>query len=478
MTFQVLGSNVKGRKEPLTFKERRTKQMPDLDKIRTIVVVMMENRSFDHMLGYRSLPPVNGDVDGQSEDPAWQRQFTNTDVGGQETQPFLNANPYKLPPGFDPPHQRKNVTAHLGELKDGVYPMNGFIKAIPSSVSTDPNVRRLVMGYFGTKEAPMTDFLANNFTICDRWFSSLPSGTQPNRLMAMSGLSMIDTNKTPLPKQELVYDWLNTNKINWRVYHQGIPFFTLMLHWIPEILLSNRFRPFNQLEADLANTPPAQRPQVIFIEPAYGDSPHLGRCTDDHAPSGISDGQEFLMQVYNAVTASPSFWKSSVTIIAYDEHGGFFDHVSPPSIPTNPPPGASYARFESLGVRTPAYVVSPFVRPRVAHNLFDHTSILKFIGEKFGPSGSYSPLVDSRPVESVSAALDFSSPINNSPAGPSMDAYIHAVPAPNPLLAEVPPVDTELRKSFRDAIDEMKRQGAGADHPKFGTLLSQVPSSP
>ena len=452
--------------------------MPDLDKIKTIVVVMMENRSFDHMLGYRSLPPINGDVDGQRDDPAWKKQFTNIDMGGQETQPFLNNNPYSLPDKFDPPHQRTDVTKHLGKLTDGIYPMNGFVGAIPTQVSANPDDRRLVMGYFGAKQAPMTDFLANNFTICDRWFSSLPSGTQPNRLMAMSGISRIETNQTPLPRQDLVYDWLDANKISWRVYHQGIPFFTMMLDWIPRILLSDNFRPFNQFEPDMANTPPDQRPKVVFIEPAYGDCPHLGRCTDDHAPSGISDGQEFLMQVYNAVTASPSFWKSSVTIVAYDEHGGFFDHVSPPFIPTDPPPGENYSPFKSLGVRVPAYVISPFVKPSVVHNLLDHTSILKFIGEKFGPNGLYSLVVNARPVESLSVVLDFSDPINNSPPGPSMDAYIHALPPPNPLLVQIPPTDTELRKSFRDALDEMKRQGAGPDHPKFGTLLSQVPATP
>ncbi|HEY0455850.1 MAG TPA: alkaline phosphatase family protein [Verrucomicrobiae bacterium] len=449
-----------------------------LDKVKTIVVVMMENRSFDHILGYRSLPPTNADVNGQSEDPAWKKKFTNVDLGGEENQPFLNTNPYSLPPDFDPPHQRTDVTAHLGELKHGVYSMNGFVKAVPTTVSSDPTVRRLVMSYFGATEAPITDFLANNFTICDNWFSSLPSGTQPNRLMAMSGISVIDSNKTPLPFQELVYDWLNANNINWCVYHQGIPFFTLMLKWIPEILWSKHFRPFDQLEADIANTPPDKRPQVIFIEPAYGDSPHLGRCTDDHAPSGISDGQEFLMQVYNAITASPSFWKSSVTVVAYDEHGGFFDHVSPPLIPTNPPPGSNYDSFKSLGVRTPAYIISPFVRQGVAHDLFDHTSILKFIGEKFGPNGLYSPVVDSRPVNSVSVALDFTNPITNPPPAPAMDTYINKVAPPNQTQAQIPSPDTELRKSFRVAIDEMKRQGAGPDHPNFGTLLSQVPANP
>jgi phospholipase C len=182
------------------------------------------------------------------------------------------------------------------------------------------------------------------------------------------------------------------------------------------------------------------------------------------------------MQVYNSVIASPSFWKNSVTIVSYDEHGGFFDHVSPPLISTAPPPGDNYTSFKSLGVRTPGYIISPFVKPgAVAHNLFDHTSALKFIGERFGPAGLYSPVVDARPVESLSAALDFSSPITNPPAGPEMDTYIHQLPPPDPMLANIPDPDTDLRKSFREAIDEMKRRGAGPDHLKFGTLLSQVP---
>src|SRR5258708_707552 len=330
--------------------------MPNLDEIKTIIIVMMENRSFDHMLGYLSLPPFNrADVDGQSSDPAWLARFTNVDQG-QPLQPALSTNPYTLPPGFDPPHERSNVADQLGILLDGDYPMNGFVSAIPNAVSTDLNVRRLVMDYFGPEEAPMNHFLATNFAICDRWFCSLPAGTQANRLMAMSGISMIQTNQTPLPEQDLVYDWLSTHGVNWRVYHQGIPFFALMPKWIPEILLSNRFRSFEDFEADLTNTPPDEMPQVIFVEPTYGDSPHLGRSTDDHAPSGISDGQEFLMQVYNAVTASPAFWRDSLMIISYDEHGGFFDHVSPPFVPTHPPQAGRYPSFRSLGVRVPAYV--------------------------------------------------------------------------------------------------------------------------
>jgi phospholipase C len=447
----------------------------DLSKIKNIVVVMLENRSFDHMLGYLSLPPFSRkDVDGQNADPAWLTRFTNSD-GDLSHRPFLSADPHTMPEEFDPPHERPNVAANLGKLQGDRYPMNGFVSGIPSKVAVDPAVRKLVMSYFGVDQAPMNHFFAQNFTICDKWFSSLPAGTQPNRLMSMSGYSKIDLNCKILPEHELVYDWLTKNKISWRVYHQGIPFFAMMPRWLPKILLNDHFRDFKKLEEDLGNTPPDELPQVIFVEPTYQDAPHLGFGTDDHAPAGISNGQEFLMETYNAVISSRSFWKGAAMIVDYDEHGGFFDHVSPPMIGTNPPPGANYtAPFVSLGVRTPAHVISPFVQKgAVNHTLLDHTSVLKFIGEKFGDKGSYSPLVDARPVGSVSAVLDFDNPIADPPPPPPLDTYLAARP-PKPEGATVPVPNTSLQQGFQAALESLIQSGAGLDHAKFGELLRAV----
>jgi phospholipase C len=450
------------------------KIMPDIEDIKTIVIVIMENRSFDHMLGYLSLPPFNRqDVEGQSADPAWLAKFSNND-GGQSFQAFHNDQPYYLPRGFDPPHQRANVEHHLGTLNNGAYAMNGFVSAIPQKVSSNPEHRRLVMGYFGASEVPINHFFATNFTICDHWFCTVPSGTQPNRLMAMSGTSFIESNRTPLPSQPLIYDWLDQHEIRWRVYHQGIPFFTMMLPWVRQILTSDNFRSFDRLKTDLESTRPSELPQVIFIEPTYGDAPHFGHWTDDHAPSGISNGQEFLMQVYNAVTSSLTFWSRSLTVIEYDEHGGFFDHVSPPLIKTAPPPGVAYAPFLSLGPRTPAYLLSPFVKARhCVPDVFDHTSVLKFIGEKFN-HGSYSPEVDMRGVESLSLALTFDNPITAPPAAPAMNDYLSRQPQSNPFKVTVPAAETDLQKAFREGVEEMKRQG-GESHPIFGNLVKQVP---
>lgn len=241
----------------------------------------------------------------------------------------------------------------------------------------------------------------------------------------------------------------------------------------PILFDDDHFRSFDDLEEDLVNTPPNQLPQVIFIEPTYQDAPHISFSTDEHAPAGISNGQEFLMQVYNAVTTSPSFWKNALLIVDYDEHGGFFDHVSPPLITTDPPPGVNYPQFKSLGVRVPAYVISPFVeRGKVNHALLDHTSVLKLFGEKFDFAGSYSPIVDAKPVKSVSEILNFDNPILNPPPAPALDGYLAKRP-PAPSVT-VPEPTTQLQQAFSDALDNMRQQEADSSHPKFGELIQKV----
>jgi phospholipase C len=435
--------------------------MASLDPIKTIIMVMMENRSFDHMLGYLSLSPFNTkEVDGLSNDPSWLAQFTNYD-SGQAIQPFLNTDPYDMPGDFDPPHERPNMAGNLGTLQGNVYPMNGFVSSIPSSVSTNQDVRNLVMSYFGAEQVPMSHFFAQNFAICDRWFSAIPAGTQPNRLMSMGGDTMIDVNHDILPHQDLVYDWLTSRGVSWRVYHQGIPFFTMMLDRIPDILAHNLFRSFGDLAGDLMNSSPDELPQVIFVEPTYQDAPHLGFATDEHAPSGVSNGQEFLMQVYNSLINSP-FWQNALMIVNYDENGAFFDHVSPPTIPTAPQAGAVWkdmSSFVSLGPRIPAYVISPFVKPgSVYHGILDHTSVLKLVAEKFDPKRSYSTEVDSRQVKSISDILNFDNPIVNAPSAPALNTYL-AERKPAPSGATVPTPNTNLQKGFQQAVANLKKMG-------------------
>ena len=388
--------------------------MAEPSAIETIVVVMMENRSFDHMLGYLSLPDYGREeVDGlktEGSNPAvWPPPFV---LPGPYT-PFRMPSPRQpLPNKMDPYHERSNAAMCLGTAQmspDGLkYPMKGFIQSYPDKINAGGVNQPVVMGYFTGEDLPTTHFFAENFLICDRWFCSLPAGTQPNRLLAMSGISRIDINSQgPMPEQPLVFKWLKDRGVRWRVYAEGIPFFSLMKSQWPAIFDLNFYRPLSSLARDIKNESSATFPQVIFVEPRYTNAPHVDTPHDDHAPSAVDGGQRFLMEVYAALTASPERWIKAVMVVTYDEHGGFFDHVSPPRIPA-PAPAGEYVSFESLGVRVPAFIISPFVEPRsVYHHDMDHTSILQFLGERFG-NGSYSAQVDARMnagLESVSATL-------------------------------------------------------------------------
>src|SRR5487761_18629 len=251
---------------------------------------------------------------------------------------------------------------------------------------------------------------SKNFAVCDRWHACLPASTLPNRLMAMSGYALLD--RTPSgylemarnlftnDPDDLVYDWLS-KRAGWRVYYSGSFFFMQM----PRVLRlyeqafqsQNLFRQISRLIEDfrIGDVMP-----VTFIEPLYQDDYRRNnqQATDDHSPAALYGGQRFLNMVWEAIK-SPGVWENVFATISYDEHGSIFDHVEPPALHTVAPSGASYAPFETLGVRVPGIVVSPFVQPgSVFHNLFDHTSVLKFRGERYGDGGKYSKFVDPRAV--------------------------------------------------------------------------------
>ncbi len=447
----------------------------DLNSVRTIVIVMMENRSFDNLLGYLSLPSSNWNVEGLGRIADWEDKFSSL-YQGNKFPPFLLTDPYDAIDA-DPPHERDPIATQMGAPANGVFPMNGFVTNYANALGAKPigpGSQSPVMGYFSADQAPVTQFLAENFAICDHWFSALPAGTQPNRLMAMSGLTMIDVNQVPLPDQELVYDWLTSKGVRWRVYHQGMPFFAMMTRWLPDILKEQHFRPFAQFFDDVQNEPTGELPQVIFLEPTYTDAPHIGIGYDDHAPSAIRGGQEFLLECYRGLTRVPDVWKNAVMILTYDEHGGFFDHVSPPAWRTDPPAGALWSRpFETLGVRVPGFVISPFVTAREVYpGILDHTSILKFLGQKFG-NGSYSALVDARPVGSVADVLNAPNAQRAAPAVPSLVPYLSRQPAHAGYLPGRQP-ETRIQQAFRDSLNNIR------NHPdrkpgQYDDLLQAFP---
>jgi len=375
--------------------------MADLRKdIDTIVIVLMENRSFDHILGYLGLPPFNLAIDGQQNagGPRYANPYT---VGG----PYLPWHMTRkerpnLDMPHDPPHERAPIANQIGSLINNQYNMTGFVQSYYMSgkiAGPNPGTLPEVMGYFTPNEVPVTDFLARNFAVCDHWFASVPASTQPNRLMAMSGYTLIDGNVHVLDDQYLLYDWLNDHNVTWRVYHQGIPFFALMPRILARLLDEN-FRGFDRLYNDFHTESEATFPEVIFIEPTYTDAPHIGAPSDDHPPSSIIGGQAFLREIYRAITCNPSRWARTMMILTYDEHGGFFDHVSPVPIVTSASRNARFQPFSSSGVRVPGVVVSPLVPAGTIYSeLLDHTSILAMMARKYGAAKeTYSDEVETR----------------------------------------------------------------------------------
>jgi phospholipase C len=360
----------------------------------------------------------------------------------------------------------------------GVFPMNGFVQSYANAAEKPkigPPSSAVVMGYFTNKELPVTDFFAKNFAVCDHWFSALPAGTQANRLMLMAGYSRIAHNIFPLPSHKLVYDWLDIHNVNWRVYHEGLPFFAMMLDQIPRIL-GHRFKPLEDLWDDVRNESPDDFPQVIFIEPWYTNGPHPGVSRDDHAPSSVIGGQQFLNEVYRGIRSNPN-WDGTVMIINYDEHGGFFDHVSPPAVRTAPPfDTVDNHGFTNLGVRVPALVISPFVSPgTICDTRLDHTSVLKFMGQKFGRGAGYSAEVDSRNVASVYEVLNLSQPRKGQPpAAPPLGTYLKQKPPPAGYVPNALP-SSILEEGFKRGLDEIRKR---PDNGKFADLLDAFPPEP
>lgn len=368
--------------------------------IQTIIFCMLENRSFDHMLGYLSLEGTLA-VEGLRADPVWQAGWINTG----------NGNPYRLnrlqatDRIDDPPHGSVRIKQQMETPAQAHPNMGGFVQAYLDSREPDASARKKplsnppdrVMGYYTSSAVPTFDFFARNYCVCDHWFTPLPLGTQANRLMAMAGESKVADNEFGLPYQPLVYDWLKRNRIKWRVYQSGdfFPFFALMDRWAFHIVgevfqKKGNFTRFHRFADDWKNA--ASMPPVIFVEPEYSDGPRKAP-NDDHPPTMVGGGQALLRELYEALIGNEERWARTLLIITYDEHGGFFDHVSPLRVRGK----AGGEVFETTGPRVPAFLVSPMVEPgSVYSENLDHTSFLALLAERFTPGHGYSAAVNER----------------------------------------------------------------------------------
>jgi phospholipase C len=425
-----------------------------VQNIETVILLMFENRSFDHMLGHLSFENILSGVNGL-QPPTHQDAYVNLYQGGTYY-PFHRPVDEQL--DKDLPHEYDYVAQQLFRDPDtGVLDMNGFVEAYVNFTKLQPNLNCDPMGFFGSDQVPVTSFLARTFCTCDRWHCPLPTSTQPNRTVAFCGHSGIyETKLQRIPVDGNIFKWLEDNQIDWGVYSDGLPFFALYVDLWP-YMFSRRFHHYEQLATDLKN---GKAPKVIIVEPSYQDGPHIppDHPNCNHPPLVIGWGENFLLRTYQAATVNPDVWAKTLMAVYYDEHGGFYDHAVPPDFdnraagnttpPPKPLPGTNgppvVFNFDSLGPRIPGILISPWVKPGVNHDLYDHTSVLQFLAERFTPGQPYSPQVANRAaqgIQSISTALADTS---------------FAVPAP-----VAPPAPPFARTAFGDNIAVPPSSGMG-----------------
>jgi phospholipase C len=347
-----------------------------------VVVIAFENRSFDHMLGFT---PPGGALTGQESNPvdpanpAAGRVLVNQLAG-----PVSAADPSHTFEGV----REQLFGASLVPLDPA--PMNGFVSNYIKDVG-DMTRGEAIMQCYAPESVPVLSGLARNFCVCTRWFASVPGPTWPNRFYMHAATSRGLVTNDPLDTgAQTIFDKLDGGKQSWRIYAGDVPVILSIERLAERFVLDqikppqdHHFQPLAQYFNDLkAGTLPA----YSFIEPQYFDTP-FGKASDQHPPHSVLIGEALLGHVYNALLQS-TYWPDSVLLVLFDEHGGFFDSISPPTGVTAPDEFPSIQPafdFTRLGVRVPAVVVSPFVEPgSVDATVYDHSSIPATVNAVFG----------------------------------------------------------------------------------------------
>jgi len=367
---------------------------PDQSGIDHIVVVMMENRSFDHYLGW--LPGADGKQAG----------LTFTDKNGVAHDTHHLTVPHGC--GFsDPDH---SYDGGRTELNNGAC--DGWLRAGDNDL--------LSIGYFEADDLGFYGSAARDWTVCDRYFAAMMAPTFPNRFFLHSAQTdRTTTSVDKLATMPAIWDRLQAAGVSGRYYFTDVPYTAL---WGTRYLGISRL-----IEEFYADAAAGTLPAVSFIEPGFLGEAIAGLSQDEHPLADIRIGQHFLGSVYNAVVSSPN-WARTALVITYDEWGGFFDHVVPPvGEDPNPDLGAGLRGF-----RVPCLVISPrSPRGTVAHGLYDHTSILKMIEWRFG----LAPLtVRDAAANNLAEVLDFANP-------PQLAAPRYHVPPPITLGCLLPHTD-------------------------------------
>ena len=382
---------------------------PSASQIDHIVVVMMENRSFDHLLGW--LPGGNGKQAGltylDSNGEAHSTSRLTTFVGC--------AHP-------DPDH---SYAGGRSEYDDGK--IDGWLRTTTNDV--------FCIGYYEEADLPFFSAMARNFTTLDNYYPSILSSTFPNRVFQHAAQTDRLSNTLDISTLPTIWDNLAAAGVSHKYYFSNVPF--LALWGAKYVGIAALFADF------LADAAAGTLPAVSFLDPKFTILDD-GEGNDDHPHADLRAGEAFMGQVYRAITSGPG-WKNTVLIFNRDEWGGFFDTVTPPRVIAANDVDTDLVNGKALlGFRVPTIVVSPFTQgnpatPRINSELYDHTSVLKLIEWRY----NLPPLTNrdaSNEVGNLASALNFTAPDYTVPSLPVITA---PVPTPCGLLEELNQVDNE-----------------------------------
>jgi phospholipase C len=393
-------------------------QMP----IDNIVVVMMENHSFDNYLGHLNQYANRTDIESAPD------TATNVDSQGQ-TVSYVHSDHLCV---LDPDHSWGGTRREIDDgLMDGFAAVNdGYNLASLPAGQTDPTLSSgaRTVTWYDQRDLPFYYQLAATYSIADHYFAAVPGPTWPNRMFLYAATSFgqttnfsPDLSAYPYPQYPVsILDELEQKGISWMLYTDGIPgAFVLqgesvysMQRWKRPVVAS-----IAQFQADAAA---GTLPEVAFVDPDLLSEIMAGAGTDEHPPGDIQEGEQFVSQAVQAVTSSPQ-WPHLALFVTHDEHGGFYDHVPPPEacapdgIPPNLDPGdMTQGGFDIEGVRVILIAVSPYSKPAYAgHHVYDHTSLTRFIEQRYDlPALTARDANAETPVD----LFDFSQPAFATPA--------------------------------------------------------------
>lgn len=375
-------------------------------KIQNIFVLMLENRSFDHMLGFSAITGIDAETGQKTQIEGLSGQESNNYEGNNY--PVTMPADWVMP--FDPGHEFTDVVEQLGGA-DATYPAGGTYPPINNSGYVLNYATTKSEGEGGAKsnfgeimkcydpmQVPVMVALAQQFAVCDHWFSAIPGPTWPNRFFLMAASSGgLDHS----PSTEEIIEWETVDGFSFENGH----LFSLLNQYNPSfgsriyhgdkgplagsIPIASALKgikytdtiAYSQFAQDISQS---SYPWLFtFIEPNYGDitnNSYKGG-TSQHPMDDVRNGEWLIKSTYEAIRNSPH-WENSLLIITYDEHGGFYDHVVPP---TTVAPGDNSQTspfnkygftFEQLGVRVPAIIVSPFIpKNTIDHRVYEHSSV-------------------------------------------------------------------------------------------------------